>query len=307
MNGRTRRTSNLRPPRADTRKPGVGAAARKECFRTHAYRRVPGIAGLAAPVLLGLLAGACVDTGDFGRPRQTLWNNVVLPATGSLAATARGEPVSSHVFTDDEVELRRRAWRFVMPAHERAFFESRLAELAAGRIVPMWLERGDRANYFRALMRDGGPSPASRYRRLSEDAAADAKLIDPFALIAARVAQADDVRLKSLAFVQDLTPGDARQAALRVAENRCLVAWVQVETARRSASYRFALEHLFIEAPQREGIEVERTLAALDAHRSAIDMLPGGPWAVATCGVPAAPAVAAAVETAPAPAIVAKD
>jgi hypothetical protein len=159
------------------------------------HRRVPGIASLAAPVFLGLLAAACVETGDFGRPRQTLWNDVVLPSAGFAAATVRGEPVSAYVLTDDEEELRRRAWRFVMPAHERAFFESRLAELAGKRVLPMWLGRGDRAEYFRALMRDGGPSPASRYRRLSEDALADAKLIDPFAAIAARVLQADDARL----------------------------------------------------------------------------------------------------------------
>jgi hypothetical protein len=217
--------------------------------------------------------------------------------------------VSAYVFTDDEEELRRRAWRFIMPAHERAFFERRLAELAAKRVLPMGFGRDDRAAYFRALMRDGGPSPASRYRRLSEDAAADAKLIGPFALVAARVGQADEARIKSLAFVRDLTTDDAREAALRVAENRCLVAWVRVEVARRAASYRFALEHLFVEAPQREGVEVERTLAALDAHRGAIDALPGGPWAVATCGVPPAAAVAeaAAIETTPAPAIVAKD
>jgi hypothetical protein len=271
------------------------------------HRRALRIAGLAASVLLGLLASACVETGDFGRPRRTLWNDVVLPATGSLAATARGEPVSHYVFTDDEEELRRRAWRFVMPAHERAFFESRLAELALKRVVPMWLGRGDRADYFRALMRDGGPSPASRYRRLSEDAIADAKLIGPFATVAARVAQADDARLKSLAYVQDLTAHDVRQAALRVAENRCLIAWVRVETARRAASYRFALEHLFLEAPQRDGIAVERALAALDAHRGAVDALPGGPWEASSCGVPAGPAFAeAAVESAPPP-IVAKD
>ncbi|HEX8164769.1 MAG TPA: hypothetical protein VF601_03155 [Beijerinckiaceae bacterium] len=265
------------------------------------------IAGLIAPVLLGLLATACVETGDFGRPRPSFWNDVVLPTTGSLAATARGEPVSSYVFTDDEEELRRRAWRFIMPAHERTVFEGRLAGLAGKRILPMSFERGDRANYFRALMRDGGSSPASRYHRLSEDAASDAKLIDPFATVAARVVQADGMRLKSLAFVQDLTTDDARQAALRVAENRCLIAWVRVEVARRAASYRFALEHLFVEAPQREGIAAERALAWLDAHRGAIDALPGGPWAIATCGVPPAFAVAETIETAPAPPVVAKD
>jgi hypothetical protein len=35
----------------------------------------------------------CVETGDFGRPKASLWNDLVLPTTGSLAARLRGEPV----------------------------------------------------------------------------------------------------------------------------------------------------------------------------------------------------------------------
>jgi hypothetical protein len=195
-----------------------------------------------------------------------------------------------------------------MPAHERAWFERQLAELAATRILPMSLGRNDRASYFRALMRDGGASPASRYRRLSEDAAADAKLIDPFAITAARVVQADEVRLKALGWVQDLTTDDVRNAAARVAENRCLIAWIRVEVGRRQASYAFALQHLFIAAPQGEGIAAERALAKLEAHRGAIDTLPGGPWEAATCGVPPVLAAPALVVESPVPAtIVAKD
>ncbi|MFL5116236.1 MAG: hypothetical protein ACJ8DG_11415, partial [Microvirga sp.] len=171
--------------------------------------------------------------------------------------------MSPYVFTDDEQELRRRAWRFLMPAHERAWFERRLGELVAARILPMSFGRNDRPSYFRALMRDGGASPASRYRRLSEDAAADAKLIDPFAIIAARVVQADAVRLKALGWVQDLTTEEARNAATRVAENRCLIAWIRVEIGRRQEAYAYALQHLFVEAPQGEGIAVERALAKL--------------------------------------------
>jgi hypothetical protein len=50
-----------------------------------------------------------------------------------------------------------------------------------------------------------------------------------------------------------------------------------------------------------------RALAKLEAHRGAIDTLPGGPWEVATCGVPAALAAPALVESTTPAAIVAKD
>ena len=157
MSGPSRRTSNLRPYRAGTRKPAGPAAVRK-ARDTRSPRPAGTIAGAVAAILIGLLAGACVETGDFGRPRPSSWNDLALPATGSLAARTRAEPVSPYVFTDDEQELRRRAWRFLMPTHERAWFERRLGELAATRILPMSFGRNDRASYFRALMRDGGAS-----------------------------------------------------------------------------------------------------------------------------------------------------
>ena len=146
--------------------------------------------------------------------------------------------------------------------------------------------------YFRALMRDQGRSPASRYRRLSQDVVADAKLMEPFAFVAARVLSADQARLRALAYVRELTPAHVREAALRVAENRCLIAWVRFEIEARTASYRYALEHLFIEAPQADGISVERALRGLEEHRALLDGLPGAPWSPA-CGVPAAQEVAA--------------
>jgi hypothetical protein len=307
MNAPSRRASNPRPHRADIRKPAGLAAARKRLAGRQADRPA-GKAYFLVLTLVALLCGACVETGDFGRPRPSLLNDFALPTTGSLAARIRSEPVSAYVFTDDEEELRRRAWRFLMPAHERAWFERRLGELVAARVLPSSFERGDRATYFRALMRDSGPSPASRYRRLSEDAAADAKLIDPFAIVAARAVQADEVRLRALGWVEQLTTLEARNAAARVAENRCLVAWVRVEIGRRQASYAYALQHLFIEAPQRDGIAVERALAKLETYRGAIDTLPGGPWEVATCGVP--PALAApvvALESAATGPVVVKD
>ena len=215
----------------------------------------------------------CTETGDFGRPKQSLWNDVVLPAAGTLAAHARGEPVSRYVYTDDEEELRDRAWRFLMPAHERSWFESIIADLARTRVLPVDLHPADRTAYHGALMGESFRSPASRYRRISEDAIADLKLLGSFAALAARVMAADRVRLRSLAYVRELDEDQVRHAIARVAENRCLIAWVRHATLARIGSYRYALEHVLIEAPQVEAIATERSLAKLEGHRASLDML----------------------------------
>jgi len=241
--------------------PRSGARAR---FKARAWITV-GLAGLA-------LAG-CTQTGDFGRPRPGLASKS-LAVTGSISAIVRGEPVSLFPFTDDEQEMRNRAWRFLMPAHERSWFEHTLAELTRTRVLPASVHPADHTAYHDALATEAARSPASRYRRLSEDIQADDRLIEPFSRVAARVAGADRVRLRSLPHVGDLEPGDVAGAVARVAENRCLVAWVRAEWLARSASYRFALEHLVIESPQGQAIPTERALARFEAHLAAAGAAP---------------------------------
>ncbi len=224
-----------------------------------------------------------MQTGDFGRPKASLWNELVLPAGGSFAARLRNEPVSRYVFTDDEEELRDRAWRFLTPAHERSWFERMLADLVRTRILPADLYPVDRIAYHRALMGGSFRSPASRYRHVADDAHADLKLIGPFAARASRVLAADAVRLRSLAHVRSLDEEQAYNAVARVAENRCLIAWVRDETFGRLVAYRYALEHLIIEAPQGQAVDAERMLASLETHRRILDGLVGPPLPSIVC------------------------
>jgi hypothetical protein len=253
------------------------------------------IARLILPLCL-VLAG-CTENGDFGRPRPSVWNDMMLPAAGDFAAGQRGEPVSSFNFTDDEAELRDRSWRFIMPAHDKLIFQRQLAELVRTRVRPLGERPVGRDLYHRALMHrtyhqrvldEAIASPVSRYRRVSEDAFADSKLIPVFTGLAARVLATDRIRLRALTYVRQLDEAQVRDAAARVAENRCLIAWVRQEAADRAGAYAYALERLIIETPQRDSIEVERALAALDVSRGLFDALGVPPFPEA-CWAPVAP------------------
>ncbi len=261
-------------------------------------RRVPapiasarGVRRFAAPIATVALTAAfftalltaCAQEGDFGRPKAGAWNSLV-ETTGTLAARERGEPASAFPLTDDEQTLRARAWRFLMPAAPEAAFRDVIANLTRARVLPPSWRPGDVAAYHDGLVAEAARSPVSRYRRLSEDATADARLIPPFAAIAARVIDADALRLRSLPFAKALDDVDVRNAAMRVAENRCLIAWVRLETAERTARYRYALEHLVIEVPGPEAAGAERTIAMLAARRPLLDpLLP--PEAAFRCGL----------------------
>ncbi|MFD0937450.1 hypothetical protein ACFQ12_20005, partial [Methylobacterium trifolii] len=179
----------------------------------------------------------------------------------------RGGPASASPFTDDERTLRDRAWRFLMPAAGQDAFLDVLANLTRARILPPSWRPADFAAYHDTLIGEGFRSPVSRYRRLSEDAVADTRLIPAFVAMAGRVNDADALRLRSLPFARTLDDWDVRQAAMRVAENRCLIAWVRLETALRAERYRNALERLFAEAPAPEAVGTERAVAGFAGRR----------------------------------------
>jgi hypothetical protein len=233
--------------------------------------------------LVGLALSACTETGDFGRPKAGVWNSLILPTAGNVAAQDRGEPVSAFPLTDAEQELRSRSWRFLTPAHDRAWFDRELADLTRTRVLPTSDHPSDPRIYYQALVGEPFASPASRFRRIGDDAEADRRLLDPFGAVAARVIAADHARLRSLAFVHDLTQDQVADASARVIENRCLIAWVRAELRERTDSYRYALEHAFIAMPQEQAAETERSVKALDAHRHVLDGLPVPPWRNGIC------------------------
>jgi hypothetical protein len=227
-------------------------------------------APVIALVLVAALAG-CAETGDFGRPKPTFWNDTAGPLLGKGMATVREEPVSWSLLTDDEQELRNRAYRFLTPAKEQWGYERQIADLAVKRVIPGNMVPKDPTAYHRAIQSSGDISPRARYQRLREDIDNDRILLGRYVAVACRVQEMDVIRLKALEKMDEPGEFQAAQARARVAENEALTAWVFEETVYRLASYRYSLENLVIESPDRDAIKVERVLTAFDADRAGLE------------------------------------
>jgi hypothetical protein len=238
------------------------------CLRRRAWR-------LLALVPLAALMACAPDVGDLGRPRPSVWNSAILPTAGDYVAWARGEQVSSFHFTDAEIELRDRAWRFVMPAHEKSWFQREVQELARTRIIPVSWQSTAPDRYAAALTSGSFRSEVSRYRRLGEDALADAALIRPFVTNARQVLAADRARLKAVTSSPAIEPPTPEHAHARVAENEGMIAWVRERTRYRIVNYRHALDNLVVELPSAEAVMAERAILALEAEAKALDGLAG--------------------------------
>jgi hypothetical protein len=229
-------------------------------------RAVPRRSSLLAVLMFGLCAGSCAGPGDFGRPRPDYWSQVVAPQKGFWSATLRGEAASHFRMTDDEEQLRDRAWRFVMPGHERSVFQGRVSDLAHYRILPVEAQSSAVSDYFVALTSGSYSSQVSRYSRLAEDVNADRLLIGPFRANAMRVVSADRVRMRTAEGSPYVAPEQIDPAHARVVENEGLILWVCERIGFRIKSYHYALANLVVEMPSREAIRAERAIMALEAE-----------------------------------------
>src|SRR5258708_1458091 len=155
-------------------------------------------------LLFATLAGApplggCALNGDFGRVRPELVNDDMHAWVGRDAVAAIGLPPSEYPLTDDERQLRDRAYALIAPPYERARWDSVWREYGMGRPPPREPVAFDRAAYWRQLNDTWRRSEVSAYAKLNTEARNDVVQIEPFFAVAARVADMDRKRAKSLA------------------------------------------------------------------------------------------------------------
>jgi len=199
---------------------------------------------------------------------------------GTEAVGSVGVPASRYPLTDDERELRDLAYPLIEPPFDRNRWYSILGEYGGARAFRTAGSHFDKTAYGRELMARPYRSVTGRYTQLIEDIRNDIVRIGPFLRIAARVADMDDKRQQSLAYIPDLDEEERANALSRVSENHLVIDWVHRSLAERVAAYQYALERLVIADPSPMAVDAERALnqlrmqigenrlVAIPAHRS---------------------------------------
>ena len=243
------------------------------------------------------LSGCIATTGDFGRPQAGIWENSALPLAGLFSAKLRGEPASFYALTEAEIELRNRSWRFLMPETDAPLLTREQDHKAFHRLLPP--REPDPSLFHRTVMQGPhlgagiGYSPilrtmtgpgsfrslTSRYNRVRDTIAEDHMLVPAFRQVAAQVVEADRVRARGLEHIPNLTAEQRDEATARICENALIIARVSWAFVDRAAMYRYSLEHLLVEGPEREAIQSERSLMAFErdigAFQNAVPLPPG--------------------------------
>ncbi|HRO01643.1 hypothetical protein [Nitrobacter sp.] len=220
------------------------------------------LASLLSVILLGAGLAAC-SGGDFGRVRQDARNDDMHRWMGAEATGSIGGRPSRFQLTDNERQLRDLAYPLVEPPHSRPAWKS-----VFGNYDPLaapWRQRPafDRSAYGRLLLDEPHRSHASRYAQLIDDVRDDLTRFDPFFNTARQVFDLDSKRNASLRLVSDLSPRERADAVARMEENALIVQWVQQCLEQRIASYRWALEHLVIHAPDGVAADADRLIGHL--------------------------------------------
>lgn len=210
-----------------------------------------------------LLAGACARTGDFGRLRQPPGHSPELRALGAYFGWRRNQPVSDYPYTDEEKDLRARAFAFLTPAGQTGMVGAIVAEWRIIHLVATRHPASDPAVYFRSLSRPQRTSTASLWMRIIADMRNDEATIEPFAKAAFQVANADRGRYGALRQQRRTGLDDVRNAYARLDENHRLVANVNLALRDRIAAYDYAIGKARLAVPDQREAEARFVLADL--------------------------------------------
>ena len=232
-----------------------------------------------AIMLTGSLLAAC-SGGDFYRTRSDMRSDDMHRWMGAEVTGSVGMKASQFQLTDNERLLRDLAYPLVEPPLSRPAWKSVWGDYKP--LPSPWRQVVvfDRTAYGRNLIDEPHRSHASRYGVLIDDVRNDITRFEPFYASAARVIELDRKRDASMKLVSELSPRERDDAIARMAENSCIVQWVQQSLERRISSYRWALERLVIQAPDSIAADADRLIKELAVHAANPPVMPGA----AGCG-----------------------
>jgi hypothetical protein len=230
---------------------------------------------LTLTLVAALQTGGCVLHGDFGRLRPELVADNMHDSVGAAAVARVGGPISEFRTTDQERELRDRAYQLIVPPEKYGTWDDFWGQLWGESSGSFWGEGGDGRNararkvkkpvfdrtiYLVKLHDVYRRSEASAYAQIVTDARGDVEMLQPFFAVAERVSDMDRRRTQSLVHVSNLKPRERANAAARNQENAEIIAWVCQALRERAVSYRYALERLVIAVPSPGAAEADRSI-----------------------------------------------
>jgi hypothetical protein len=220
------------------------------------------LAALSAALSVLALSG-CSSIGDLGQLDPHPVRDGIHDWVGQEAAVRSGAPISAYNVTDDEHTLRDLAFPLIEPPYDRQRWDAVVYEWGDKRKFQRELAIYDPTAYYAHLQAQLYRSSAARYNQIIDDIRDDIVRIDPFFVIARKVADLDRRRQAAMADVPSLTPGERFNANARIAENSLTIAWVHASLNQRCAGYRFAIERMAVAEPELAAGEADRLLTEL--------------------------------------------
>jgi hypothetical protein len=220
-------------------------------------------AAAAAAVLL--VTAACSTTrpvGDFGRAEESVLHDTVMPAVGDLKTEFIDKrPVSTFNQTDQEREMHDRVWRYLTAAHAKDWSFNTSVEFQRTRIG-----RTDHKfkidRYYKIISHERYESSRVRYATMADHIKIDIELMDTTFQSICAVLEVD--RQRAVAAGDLIVEARMHQEQQdRRAENDEKIAWFVRAIRYRYENYNYALEHLLVETPHEEAVEVDGLLSGL--------------------------------------------
>jgi hypothetical protein len=213
----------------------------------------------------------------LGRPEKPGIGEEVLSTLGRQRARLNSELVSSFNATDEETEMRNKAWVLIYPPHASDWTSATLrdflptnfsfglhvfTEAQRLRLTPAIDEAFDSRMYYDILRAKNYTSHHTRYDRVINDIEKDRKALAAFLPAAQKVVEMDEHRMQALGRLADMRPGEMQGAYARVDENRRFIGWVWRALQSRMRAYAHAIKRLEVETPS---YKVKDANFALDA------------------------------------------
>lgn len=210
-----------------------------------------------------------------------------MPVAGKFIADGRKEPVSWFNQTDEEDEMHNRVWRFLVAEHTNSWFYNMAVELQRTRITSATDDRSPITQYYSWLQQTPYSSSTVRYSTVGADILADTDTVPGTFIAICKVIEIDRQRAASRDGLNGLEPAVRDSVGARKSENDTYISWFVRALSYRYASYNYALDHLLVETPHPQSMEVDRKLSVMAGYvdrANRREFCPGGAMSAANSG-----------------------